>query len=116
MTETLVDKDELMFFLGDLGPEVVASLIGVFLTDAENTAAKIDDAMERGDYAALSREVHTLKGVGGTYGAVRMKEMAYDLDRRFKSREDLAAMKPDLRRLVGVIRQTGEEMKRIMAG
>ena len=76
----LIDKKELMFFLGDLGPEVLPSLIDVYLSDSENTIQKITDAVASGDYVSLAREVHTLKGVGSTYGATRIRELAVELD------------------------------------
>ena len=109
----LIDRKELMFFLGDLGTEILPSLIDVYLSDSENTIQKITDAVTAGDYVTLAREVHTLKGVGSTYGATRIKEMAFALDRKFKNGEDLADFKNEIMQLIEVIKATNVEMKQI---
>ncbi|WP_031578674.1 Hpt domain-containing protein [Ruminobacter sp. RM87] len=111
----LIDKKELMFFLGDLGPEVLPSLIDVYLSDSENTIQKITDAVASGDYVSLAREVHTLKGVGSTYGATRIRELAVELDGRFKKGEELSELKSEIMRLIEVIRATNVEMRQIQS-
>ena len=109
----LVDTKELMFFLGDLGTEILPSLIDVFLVDTGENIKKISQSLENGDYESLAIEVHTLKGVGGTYGAVEMKEAAVNLDKRFKSKEALSSMRDDLLKLIDIMRATCSEMEKL---
>ncbi len=111
----LIDRKELMFFLGDLGAEVLPSLIDVYLSDSENTIQKITDAAAAGDYVTLAREVHTLKGVGSTYVATRIKELAFALDKKFKNGDDLSGFIDEIMQLVEVIKATNVEMKQIQA-
>ena len=44
----LVDTKELMFFLGDLGTEILPSLIDVFLVDTGENIKKISQSLENG--------------------------------------------------------------------
>jgi CheY-like chemotaxis protein len=52
------------------GPEVLRSIVEVFLRNAPEQAAAVAEAVRRGDAEAIGRAAHKLKGGAATVGAV----------------------------------------------
>lgn len=61
-------------------PERAKRLIGMFLEDAPTTLAEIKTNTASGDSEALHRSAHSLKGMAANLGALKLQEVAFDLE------------------------------------
>ena len=61
-----------------------AKLLQDFLTDHRDDVAAIQKSLDTGDYITGQRLAHTLKGVGGTIGAIDLGKTAEKLEEAFK--------------------------------
>ena len=68
-----------------IGKDALYEVIDSYLTESENTIAKIYKALESQDFAKISFENHSLKGGCGTMGADRVNELCKELSRLSKS-------------------------------
>ncbi len=75
MNEPAVNWDELLM-LRELQPldepDIVDELIGHFLHDGSERLMRLKQAAATGDFQALIREAHTLRGSAGLLGARRL--------------------------------------------
>jgi HPt (histidine-containing phosphotransfer) domain-containing protein len=76
-------------------PDFLGELIDVFLADATELLAAMDEALVRGDTEALRRAAHSLKSNAATFGATRLTALARHLEEQGKSAE-LAGSPPFL--------------------
>jgi len=69
------------------GNEILfAKLLREFLIDHEDDIAKMKHAADHEDYEKGQRLAHTLKGLGGTIGAVRLSRVSEVLETAFKEK------------------------------
>jgi HPt (histidine-containing phosphotransfer) domain-containing protein len=61
-------------------PEFMAELIDVFLADAVDLLAAMDDASAAGDAAELRRAAHSLKSNSATFGATALTALSRSLE------------------------------------
>ena len=60
--------------------ELYAALLRDFVAAEKNAAQAIADALAQGDRVAATRRAHTVKGLAGTFGAVRLQPAAQSLE------------------------------------
>jgi HPt (histidine-containing phosphotransfer) domain-containing protein len=60
--------------------ELLATLIDMFIAEAPNYLAEIDNALQAADWPRLTRAAHTLKGVLATFSAMRGEACARALE------------------------------------
>lgn len=60
--------------------DLYTSLLRDFISTERDAARAIADALARDDRAAATRRVHTVKGLAGTFGAVRLQPAAQSLE------------------------------------
>jgi CheY-like chemotaxis protein len=63
-------------------PDPVAPLIGVFLSETRARLADCRQGVERTEPHVLAAAAHALKGNSGTFGALEMRRLALELERR----------------------------------
>jgi CheY-like chemotaxis protein len=84
------------------------SMLTKFVSNQETTAEEIDRALQTGDRATAERLAHSAKGVSGNIGAVRLQELAGQLEREIREGEPLASTREsfaqELRRLIAALK------------
>ena len=82
-----------------------------FVENQENVALLIEEALNAGDMKLAMREAHTIRGVAGTMGAVKLEEMALAVEAAISSGEPTSIIKNtleyftvELARLVGELK------------
>ena len=60
--------------------EFLEELVDIFLTDAEERVEELKEALSRGEADAFSRTAHKLKGSSANMGAVRLTDIARDME------------------------------------
>ena len=71
--------DSLMEITGG-DPDFLREMIDVFLADAVDLLAAMDEALVRGDTVVLRRAAHSLKSNAATFGATRLTALARQLE------------------------------------
>lgn len=70
--------------LRELDPDgstgLLAQIIGTYLVDAAALIAQMRDALTAGDGASLTRHAHSLKSTSMSLGAMRVGELARDIE------------------------------------
>jgi HPt (histidine-containing phosphotransfer) domain-containing protein len=61
--------------------EFLATLVDTYLSSAPRCLARLREAVDRGDAAALEREAHRFKGESATVGATVLADMCEELGR-----------------------------------
>jgi HPt (histidine-containing phosphotransfer) domain-containing protein len=82
--------------LGELvgdDPEVVGSLVDVFLEEAPVRLAELSSGLEAGDAVLVGRAAHTLKSNALTFGALGLADLAQRLELTARS-GDLSDARP----------------------
>ena len=72
---TLLDNDE----------ELYRDVLNMFINDYSTSAEEIKNFYQEGRLEDAHRIAHTFKGIAGNIGAPRLKEIATDLDLKFKA-------------------------------
>lgn len=62
------------------GPDPVAELTELFVTDGNESLSNMRAALATGDEAAARWAAHTLKGMSGSIGAARLSAMTEDFE------------------------------------
>jgi HPt (histidine-containing phosphotransfer) domain-containing protein len=81
--EATVDREllaRLRGLQGEVEPDIVADLAGMFLEDARSRLEAVEEALQKGDAPAVERAAHTLKGGSGGMGARRMFGLCTQLE------------------------------------
>ena len=78
-TDTIVDWTKFSRMRFELGANFVR-ILGYFREDGEKSVAKIEDAMQRKDVAALVIPAHTLKSEARQFGAEPLGELAEEIE------------------------------------
>jgi HPt (histidine-containing phosphotransfer) domain-containing protein len=84
-------------------------VIGLFLADTPPRLAAMDDAIARGDAAALSKTAHALKGGASNIGAKAIQQHADGLEAAAKE-----AMPADARLRVDKLRELWEQTRTVL--
>ncbi len=81
------------------GEELLRELVGMFRDEVTQGVEDIGKALDAKDSETVARLAHNLKGTAGTFGAMRMFEMAAAIDQaaRNKALEKATALLPDFR-------------------
>jgi two-component system sensor histidine kinase BarA len=75
--------------LSDLGDALfVERIVRLFLADAAERVAQVDDALETGDMLRLRSALHALEGICGNVGATALDRRARELHDDIRRRED----------------------------
>jgi signal transduction histidine kinase/CheY-like chemotaxis protein len=75
--------------LSDLGDALfVERIVRLFLADAAERVAQVDDALETGDILRLRSALHALEGICGNVGATALDRRARELHDEIRRRED----------------------------
>lgn len=82
MSAPTFDEATLRRLHEDLGAEadVTADIVRTFLQSAEDLLREAREGVERSDARVVARVAHTLKSSAGTLGAMRLSELARDLE------------------------------------
>jgi HPt (histidine-containing phosphotransfer) domain-containing protein len=111
----LIDKKVLAGLIEELGPEVLASLISIYIEDTNNTITKLKNALKENDFAAIALESHTLKSVSATYGATDALVLAKAIDASCKNKMSVTSMADDIEKLIVVLGDTIIELQNLDA-
>ena len=87
--------------------EDLAELIDLFVSEIPDRLAILQRLAENGQYDALARYAHQLKGAGGSYGFPQLTAVAASLERAAKARltvADLTAAWTQLADVAGRLR------------
>jgi len=76
--EQLVDLD-------DGGTGLITELFGLFQEDTPDRLAKLAVHLEAGEAGPASELAHALKGSAGTMGAVKLREIAQEIEKATRS-------------------------------
>ena len=72
--------ESLRAFMPTYGSDPVADLTAAFVQDATQRLRILHDAVASGDEIAARRAAHSLKGMSGAIGAVRLSQLSSDLE------------------------------------
>ncbi|MFC1735785.1 response regulator [Candidatus Hydrogenedentota bacterium] len=81
----IFDKAALLERLGD--EELINTVLDVFLEDAPCQLAKLKETVETRDASLIERQGHTLKGAAANAGALRMRDVAFQIEKAGETRE-----------------------------
>jgi two-component system sensor histidine kinase/response regulator len=76
--EVFSEKDTLASVDND--PELLQEVVGMFMTESENSLAAVRKAIDDKSATGLDRAAHTLKGMVGNFGARAAVERALKLE------------------------------------
>ncbi|WP_170245117.1 ATP-binding protein [Pararhodospirillum oryzae] len=105
----LLDGPRLEEMAGDLGPEVVLSLVEAFRQAAPTRVRRLVEVVSQGDGAKVAAEAHGLKGVAANLGCTRLKDLAAALDQAGRA-GDLAAARDLVQGLPDLLTQSLEAL------
>ncbi|WP_374423869.1 response regulator [Chromobacterium sp.] len=99
--------------------ELYLHLLRQFIAEEADAAARLSAALEIGDYTQAERTIHTLKGVSGSVGCVRLQEASTELERALRARDGipqaLAPLAAELERVMTALRAALEAEDRFAA-
>lgn len=81
----VLDDAILAEMAGGSGVDVVAALVEGFLEEARDRVKAIADAVGKSDPHAVGFQAHALKSTAQTYGAVRLGDVASELEEAAKA-------------------------------
>jgi CheY-like chemotaxis protein len=107
-----VDRATLAELREVLGDEDMKRLVREFTTDVANRIAVLEEAVKRGDGAAVAAQAHSIRGAAALIGARAIHETAMLLEEgaELLSRRDLAAAVRDLGTALGQLKDPGQFM------
>jgi signal transduction histidine kinase/DNA-binding response OmpR family regulator/HPt (histidine-containing phosphotransfer) domain-containing protein len=83
--------------LADLGDaQFVERIVRLFLADAAERVAQVDDALDAGDILKVRLALHALEGICGNVGAAALDRRSRSLHNEIRLREDRGELPPDL--------------------
>lgn len=98
------DRDKLVELFGD-DPRTLAEVEREFLDTARETAREIEGT---GDFTAIARAAHRLKGASGMIGALALRQIAEAVERAAKA-EDLSTVRRLRERFDHEVRRVAEQ-------
>ena len=90
-------SDKAREWIEEYGEDFLVDLIDVYLEDTPNRIAQMRGAVGGGETDTLIREAHTLKSSSANVGAMRLSELAKQMELDWRS-GDFAGMAGDVRR------------------
>jgi CheY-like chemotaxis protein len=112
-TETeapLLGNDVLSYLLDELSGEVVTELIDEYMTHSANLLSQALVASEEQDAKTIEYAVHTLKGMSGSLGALRMVDICQHILEMCRHQE-ADHIEPQLNVLSGTTQETQRALK-----
>jgi CheY-like chemotaxis protein/HPt (histidine-containing phosphotransfer) domain-containing protein len=102
VTPPLVNRRTLVQLEEDVGSDQLPELLLTFLRESARRAGLLEARVSANDPQGAADQAHALKGSAGTFGAMALRHLVYDLEQagRAGECERLAALLPELRRLV----------------
>ena len=104
-----MEKGKAMF---DHSMEVYAEMAAVFCENAPGQIDILVKSIEKEDYEAYGREVHTLKSLAGNLGAEALSALAIKHDAAYK-KKDYLFLKKSYREIVSLYSEVVRELKKI---
>ncbi len=101
-------------FQGDMG--LLKEILGLFLTEAEEYIAKLDQSLARGDAVALGAALHSVTNIASHVLALDIVRTARCLERRCSQgragevREDIKKLRAGFATLVDIVRRRAETL------
>ena len=86
----VLDREGALKRLGDMEP-VLEELTLIFVEEAPNRKANLENAMDTEDWEIMAREAHSLKSGGATIGAVSFASWANTLEKAARARDSRAS-------------------------
>ena len=92
--------------------EFLEELVDIFLADAAQRIEELKDALQKGEAENFSRTAHKLKGSSANMGAVRLTDIASNMEGLGKSSalDDAQALMQPLQEELGRVRDTLQKM------
>jgi len=115
MTENLIDREAWETMKAMTGPEFLASLIDVFLSDSPELIQQMHSGLKAGDVELVRRAAHSLKSNSASFGADRLAGAARDLEMAAKNgsleggESKLAVIESEYTQLIPVIMELKNE-------
>jgi signal transduction histidine kinase/CheY-like chemotaxis protein/CHASE3 domain sensor protein len=75
---TIIDWDQLIERLGD--EDTVREIMPVYIKDTQELLAKLSQALEMADCAAIAAHAHALKGIGKNLSVGRLADVAHQME------------------------------------
>jgi HPt (histidine-containing phosphotransfer) domain-containing protein len=85
MSGSVIDKATLDNLVAATDEEFVAELIETFLEDSPELIGQLKKSYNENDPPTFQRAAHTLKSNGASFGAMRLSELAKELEMMGKS-------------------------------
>jgi HPt (histidine-containing phosphotransfer) domain-containing protein len=87
----------------DVGPEHLPDILGTFLAETNRRLGQLAARVGAGDTQGAADEAHALKGSASTFGAMALRQTAFDMERAGRSGEleRIVRLLPTLDRLAG---------------
>jgi two-component system, sensor histidine kinase and response regulator len=76
-----IDEAVLRRLEDDVDREALCRLIGLFVAEAVSRAGTMQHSVTDGDLGCLERDAHALKGSAAVFGAMRLRECAFEIER-----------------------------------
>lgn len=87
ITDTKIfDKEALLSRLCD-DEELVSEVVSVYLEDTPHQIETLKHAQSSGDQDQIVRQGHTIKGASSNVSALRMRQIAYEIEKAGKNGE-----------------------------
>lgn len=71
----------------DTSATITKKIINVFIKETHKRIKRITEACSQEDYSIIEQEVHVLKSSAGTYGVLKLRQIAMQLDAAFRSQQ-----------------------------
>ena len=68
--------------LAETDEALIEEVLSVFRTDTAERIGRMQEAVDRGDFAAVKAEAHTLKGSSGQVGAAAVSALCRQIEQR----------------------------------
>jgi HPt (histidine-containing phosphotransfer) domain-containing protein len=75
---------------GDEDPGLLLELVELYLSDAPQRMAEIEQALASGDWKLLERAAHTLKSASANIGALGLSSICKELEAKARTRDPQA--------------------------
>lgn len=104
-----IEKGKEMF---DNDMEIYKEVVKVFCRNAPKQIETMVKGIEKEDYAAYGREVHTLKSLAGNLGAEKLAKLAVEHDAAYK-RKDYLFLKKSHWEIISLYGEVVHELKKL---
>jgi HPt (histidine-containing phosphotransfer) domain-containing protein len=96
MSESLIDKDVFDELVNMVGADFIGELIDTFLEESPQLISTLTESLASADTDGFRRAAHSLKSNSATFGAMKLSEIAKELELMAKNNQiDQAGSKID---------------------